>query len=117
MTYFIIFFIISVVLNIFFIFYLGWLLRNFTTLSDNVQGLIETTQTFSDHLGAVYELETFYGDETLGNLLTHAKQVSEEIKQYKEIYTLTHDEEEVEDIFYGTEAGAETEEENEKEEE
>ena len=94
MTYFIIFFIISVVLNIFFIFYLGWLLRNFTTLSDNVQSLIETTQTFSDHLGAVNELETFYGDETLQNLLTHAKQVAEDIKQYKEIYTLTHDEEE-----------------------
>ena len=113
MTYIIIFLIISVVLNIFFAFYLRWLLKNFTFLSDNIYNLLETTQAFSDHLSAVYELETFYGDETLQNLLTHAKQVAGEIKQYREIYTLTHDEEELGDIFYGTE----TEEENEEEEE
>jgi|10_taG_2_1085330.scaffolds.fasta_scaffold21229_4 hypothetical protein len=116
MTYIIIFLIISVVLNIFFAFYLRWLLKNFTFLSDNIYNLLETIQTFSNHLGAVYELETFYGDETLQNLLTHAKQVAEDIKQYKEIYTLTHDEEELGDIFYGTETEAEAEEEEEEQE-
>ena len=65
MTYIIIFLIISVILNVFFAFYLRWLLKNFTFLSDNIYNLLETIQTFSDHLGAVYELETFYGDETL----------------------------------------------------
>tara|TARA_R100001244_G_scaffold131043_1_gene103860 strand:- start:212 stop:589 length:378 start_codon:yes stop_codon:yes gene_type:complete len=115
MTYIIIFLTISVFLNVFLIFYLRWLLKNFTFLSENIYNLLETVQSFSDHLGAVNELETFYGDKTLQNLLTHAKQVTEEIKQYKEIYTLTHDEEEVGDIFYGTEA--ETESETEEEEE
>jgi len=117
MTYIIIFLIISVILNVFFAFYLRWLLKNFTFLSDNIYNLLETIQTFSNHLGAVYELETFYGDETLQNLLTHAKQVAEDIKQYKEIYTLTHDEEELGDIFYGTETEAETEAEAKEEEE
>ena len=69
---------VSAGLNIFFIFYLRWLLKNFTFLSENVYNLLETVETFSNHLSAIYELEMFYGDETLQNLLTHAKQVVEE---------------------------------------
>ena len=86
----------------FFIFYLRWLLKNFTFLSDNVYNLLETVETFSNHLSGVYELETFYGDETLQNLLTHARQVAEEIKVYKDIYTITNDEQEIEDLFNET---------------
>jgi len=101
---------ISVVMNVFFAFYLRWLLKNFTFLSNNVVNLLETVESFSDHLSGVYELETFYGDETLQNLLTHAKQVAEEIKVYKDIYTLTNDEEQIEDLFNETEPQVEEEE-------
>ena len=90
-------------LNVFFVFYLKWLLKNFTFLSDNVYNLLESVEAFSNHLSGVYELETFYGDETLQNLLTHAKQLTDEIKVYKEIYTLTNSEEELEDLFNDTE--------------
>ena len=86
-------------LNVFFVFYLKWLLKNFNFLSENVYSLLESVDTFSNHLSAVYELETFYGDETLQNLLLHAKQVSDEIKIYKDIYTLTNSEEELGDLF------------------
>ena len=64
---------ISVVLNIFFFFYLRWLLKNFTFLSENIQNLLETVETFSNHLGAVHELEMFYGDETIQNLIQHTR--------------------------------------------
>ena len=94
--------VISVALNVFFAFYLRWLLQNFALLSDNILNLLETSEGFSTHLGAVYELETFYGDETLQNLLTHARQVVEEIKVYKDIYTITSDEEQLEDLFNET---------------
>jgi len=103
--------ILSVVLNIFLFFYLRWLLKNFTFLSENVYNLLETVETFSNHLSGVYELETFYGDETLQNLLTHAKQVTEEIKVYKDICTITNDEEELKDLFNDTETDEEAEEE------
>ena len=105
--------IISIALNIFFFLYTRWLLKNFTFLSENIYNLLEMTETFSDHLSAVYELETFYGDETLQNLLTHAKQVVEEIKVYKDIYTITNSEDELGDLFNDTE---ENEEEGEEEE-
>ena len=109
---------ISVGLNIFFIFYLRWILKNLAFLSENIYNLLETVEAFSDHLGAVYELEMFYGDDTLQNLLVHSKQVVEEIKTYKEIYTLTSDEEELGDLFNVTESeeGEEEEEGEEKQE-
>ena len=98
---------ISAGLNIFFIFYLRWLLKNFTFLSESIHNMLESVETFSNHLGAVYELETFYGDETLQNLLTHAKQVVEEIKVYKDVYTITSDKDEdkLGDLFNDTEEG------------
>ena len=110
MTELIIILTISIALNVFFAFYLRWLLKNFTFLSENVYNLLETVETFSDHLSGVYELETFYGDETLQNLLTHAKQVVEEIKVYKEIYTITINEE-TGDLFNDTEVDEDEEEE------
>ena len=104
---------LSVALNIFFIFYLKWLLKNFTFLSENVYNLLETVDTFSNHLSAIYELETFYGDETLQNLLTHAKQVVDEIGAYKDIFTITSDEEQIGDLFNEIQAGEEAGEEEE----
>ena len=98
---------ISVGLNVFFVFYLRWLLKNFTFLSENIYNLLETAETFANHLSVIYELETFYGDETLQNLLVHARQVVEEIKVYKDIYTITNDEQIIEDLF--NEAGDEEE--------
>ena len=92
----------SIGLNIFFIFYLRWVLKNLTFLSENIYNLLETVETFSDHLGAVHELETFYGDATLQNLLMHSKQVVEEIKGYREVYTLTYDEDKLGDLFNAT---------------
>tara|TARA_Y100000310_G_scaffold263054_1_gene272954 strand:+ start:592 stop:924 length:333 start_codon:yes stop_codon:yes gene_type:complete len=101
---------LSVALNVFFAFYLRWLLKNFTFLSENVYNILETVETFSNHLSGVYELEVFYGDETLQNLLTHARQVTEEIKVYKDIYTITNNEEDLGDLFNDTESESEEEE-------
>ena len=61
--------------------------------------ILETVENFSGHLSAIYELETFYGDETLQNLLKHSRQVVDEIKMYKDVYTLTNEEIEIEDYF------------------
>ena len=68
-------------------------------MSDNIYNIFESVDTFSNHLSAIYEMETFYGDETLQNLLEHSKQVAEEIGSYRDIYTITNDDEQVGDIF------------------
>ena len=37
---------------------------------------------FTNHLRSVYELETFYGDETLRHLLQHAEDLTSVFDQY-----------------------------------
>lgn len=91
--------IVSISLNVLCGFYVRWLLKNFNFLSDNMMNVLETAETFSGHLSAIHELEMFYGDETLQNLLKHSKQVVDEIKLYKDVYTLTNEELEIQDLF------------------
>ena len=84
--------IFSILTNVFLVLYLRIILAKLLFVSENLGDLEQMIVNFNNHLASVYELETFYGDETLQNLLTHAKQVVEEIKVYKDIYTITNDE-------------------------
>jgi hypothetical protein len=58
--------------------------------------LVDETISFRDHLSSVYELETFYGDETLAGLLAHVGQYSETLSDFEEIYALLDEEDEEE---------------------
>lgn len=44
--------------------------------------------SFCSHLTAVYELESFYGDETLQHLLEHSNSLNEHLLTFEEIYSL-----------------------------
>ena len=37
---------------------------------------------YKNHLSAVYELDMFYGDSTLGGLLAHTRDLSKDIKEF-----------------------------------
>jgi hypothetical protein len=54
--------------------------------------LLDSLTKFEEHIASVYNRETFYGDTTLQNLLTHARQVNEEIKTFidenEDIFTI-----------------------------
>ena len=70
---------------------------------------------FAKHLKAVYELDMFYGDETLQGLLEHAVSFNEQLDTFEYIYSLTEEEK---DIQSNDNKTRETEEEEiEKEEE
>ena len=64
---------ISAFLNV--VFY--WLIREqssrLSIVADNSSDLIELISSFRDHVKAVYSLDSFYGDETLGGLLEHCR--------------------------------------------
>jgi hypothetical protein len=60
-------------------------------ISDSIGSLLLSAKNFSNHLNGLHEMETFYGDETLGGLIKHSKQVVEDIKEFEDIYTLTND--------------------------
>ena len=84
----------SLLFNVFFVWYLRNLVSRLRFVSENLGVLVDETISFRDHLESVYELETFYGDETLSSLLGHTGSYSEILVDFEEIYTLLDDDEE-----------------------
>tara|TARA_R110002074_G_C12443543_1_gene657905 strand:+ start:520 stop:930 length:411 start_codon:yes stop_codon:yes gene_type:complete len=75
----------SVLLNIFFMWYLRGLIGTLSFFSDNLEDLLEILDKFRVHLESVYGLETFYGDQVLHNLVLHSREVAEQIEEFGEI--------------------------------
>ncbi len=71
---------VSISLNIFMLWYGRAILEDFYYMSDNLGSLIEQIIIFSEHLKSVYELEMFYGDDTLKSLMDHARELSEKLE-------------------------------------
>ena len=90
---------LSIILNVFLIWYVRSTLTNLLYLSDNLGALYEIVLGFTNHLETVYELEKFYGDPTLTNLLEHSKALSQELEAFEEIFLLSEgpEEDEVQD--------------------
>ena len=87
-TLLIIFIIVSALLNIFLVWYCRNLMISLYDVSSNMQTLVEEVLLFDGHLNSVHEMETFYGDETLGNLLRHSRGLVDTLEDFVEIYTL-----------------------------
>ena len=83
---------ISIVLNIGIFTYARAVLSKLLFISEELGDLQVMTNSFAEHLASVYELETFYGDETLRNLLNHAISYNEQLETFEMIYSLTEQE-------------------------
>ena len=75
--------VISVSLNVVFIWYIRKLIQEFRYLMENADDTMESLNDFTQHLERLYELETYYGDESLKNLIRHSKSILEEIKDFE----------------------------------
>ena len=82
---------LSVSINVLLVWYIKKMLHKLLYVSDNIGSLLVSAGEFSTHLNGLHEMETFYGDETLGSLIKHSKQMVEDIKEFEYIYTLTND--------------------------
>ena len=45
-------------------------------------------QSYRNHLEEVYSRDTFYGDEVLGNLLDHTRDIEEYIKEFVDVASI-----------------------------
>ena len=72
-------FIISASLNLLAIFYIRWLIKVISTINEDVKSVSRLVTEFAEHTKSVYELEVFYGDETLKSLMVHATKLSEQL--------------------------------------
>jgi len=66
--------------------YIYFLLSERLKLQSEFSSLLLRSENFLDHLKNIYELEMFYGDETLEALLKHSKDFINDFYEYEEQY-------------------------------
>jgi len=84
---------LSILINLFLIWYIKNTLTQHNQLSDDLEEMFANLDNFIVHLESLYQLETFYGDETLKSLLQHAKETIENLDFYRDRYSLLEAEE------------------------
>ena len=72
---------VSIILNIGLYLYLRGVLFRLLTISEEMGDFQNMVNSFAAHLKSVYELEMFYGDQTLQSLLNHGTELLEKIEQ------------------------------------
>ena len=73
--------------------FLFWFSRKSSTrltiVASNIDEILLALENFESHLETIYEMETFYGDETLHSVLMHAKGITEFLSEFEDIYELS----------------------------
>ena len=88
---------LSLSVNVLMFWYIRKLLQEFKYITENYDDINDILLEFSEHLERIHGLETFYGDETLGALITHSKEVVEEVKYFIGTFSTDDVDEEEED--------------------
>ena len=86
----------SVVLNAGLIFYVRGSITRLLSISEEMHDFKQMVDVFATHLERVYELEMFYGDETLGGVMDHARSFNEQLETFEYIYGLIEEDAEEE---------------------
>jgi len=76
---------LSLAANIFMLWYIRNLLSNMLELTDNIAGFKEEVSIYKKHLQSIYELEMFYGDETLQFLMDHTKSIGDILEDFEDV--------------------------------
>jgi hypothetical protein len=77
------------VLNVVLFVYARRVLVRILNASEEASAIFTQLDTFREHLQSVYELPTFYGDDTLSGLLKHTSELLKYLIQYDEVYSFT----------------------------
>ena len=85
---------LSIIINVGLLWYIRVILKKFVFLSESIDDLFYSLDEYSQHLEALYEMETYYGDETLEKLIRHSKGIVENVKDFKDVYSLEEELEE-----------------------
>ena len=79
---------VSLVANVFLLWFCYKLFRNLLSLSDNLHTVTDKVKDFVLHLDSVYQMPVFFGDETLGALLTHCKELKEDMGNFIDTHAI-----------------------------
>ncbi len=79
----------SVSANVFLFWFARKSSHRLTIVASNIDEIMSALENFESHLETIYEMETFYGDETLHSVLLHARGVTEFLSEFEDIYELS----------------------------
>ena len=82
---------LSIILNILLIWYVFKVLSKLLYTSDNLGDLYASFRIFEDFAASLYQMDMFYGEPILQELVGKIKFIREEIERFEEIYELTTD--------------------------
>ena len=98
-----VFLVFSILLNIFLFWYVAQLIARLIVFQEEIDSFAERLDEYSNHVDILYNLERFFGDETLANLLRHSKAIVEECKELQSWVKADGYEEELEEEDYAEE--------------
>ena len=98
----------SLVANFLAFWYFRKVLPGLIYTSQNLDDLAALVSNYRQHLKNVYEMEMFYGDETLKHLLSHTTSLSELLEDYEDVYSIVTPLEEIEEEIKGEQPDGET---------
>jgi hypothetical protein len=88
---------VSVIANYLAFWYMRRILPGFIYTSQNLQDLTALVANYQKHLKNIYDMEMYYGDETIKHLMSHTTSLMEILEDYEDIYSITMPFEEIDD--------------------
>ena len=80
---------LSILGNLFAFWYISKLLAKVLFVSQNLTDLVDLLTTYRNHLQRLFQLEMYYGDETMKFLIKHTRSLLDVLEDYSDIYKLT----------------------------
>jgi len=84
---------LSLVINVVLFMYSRNVTRKLGMIANEMADLRDATTSFANHVRTVYELEMFYGDQTLQALMDHARSFRDYLGEFDYIYIIEEQEE------------------------
>ena len=72
-------FLVSLLVNFLAVYYVRWLIKSLEAINQDVDMVNSIILDFRNHIESIYELEMFYGDDTLKALIEHSKDLSSQL--------------------------------------
>lgn len=87
----VLFLVLSLALNAILLWYIKKMLSKLLSVSDNMGNLVEDLASYQNHLQNIYEMEMYYGEPSIKNLIIHSRQIIDHVKDFSDVYNLTEE--------------------------
>jgi hypothetical protein len=68
--------------------YIRTLLNKINDINGEVENMFDMFDSFTEHVEGIYQLELFYGDETIESVIKHSREVLDELNVYRQKFFL-----------------------------